>query len=250
MAIRVTVWNEYKHEVEDAEIAKVYPKGIHNCIADFLTEAGMDVKTATLREPEHGLTKEVLDNTDVLVWWGHLAHHEVADEIVERVYDRVLDGMGLIVLHSGHGSKIFNKLCGTKSVSLKWREDGDKEILWVIDHSHPIVDGLDEKIIIPHEETYGEPFCIPQPDEQVFVSWFEGGEVFRSGCCWHRGRGKVFYFRPGHESFPIYHMPEIQKVIINAVNWAKPIGTKNAVVGWVTPVIPREGVPGNGEQRK
>mgnify|MGYP000828320802 FL=1 len=137
MAIRVTVWNEYLHEVQFPEVAEVYPKGIHGCIADFLKEAGMDVKTATLREPEHGLTQEVVDNTDVLIWWGHMAHQEVSDEIVDRVYNRVLEGMGLIVLHSGHASKIFRKLCGTDSWKLKWREDGEKEILWVVDPSHP-----------------------------------------------------------------------------------------------------------------
>ena len=231
MAIRVTVWNEYLHEVQFPEVAEVYPKGIHGCIADFLKDAGMEVRTATLREPEHGLAQEVLDNTDVLIWWGHMAHHEVADEIVDRVYKRVLEGMGLIVLHSGHASKIFQKLCGTDTWKLKWREDGEKEILWVVDPSHPIADGLDEKIIIPHEEMYGERFDIPQPDEQVFISWFEGGEVFRSGCCWHRGKGKIFYFRPGHEVFPIYHQPEIQHVIINAVKWAAPIRFPNTTFG-------------------
>lgn len=241
MAIRVTVWNEYLHEVQFPEVAEVYPKGIHGCIADFLKEAGMDVKTATLRGPEHGLTQEVVDNTDVLIWWGHMAHQEVSDEIVDRVYNRVLEGMGLIVLHSGHASKIFRKLCGTDSWKLKWREDGEKEILWVVDPSHPIVDGLDEKIIIPHEEMYGERFDIPQPDEQVFISWFEGGEVFRSGCCWHRGKGKIFYFRPGHEVFPIYHQPEIQKVIINAVKWAAPIRFPNTTFGNPAPIMPVKG---------
>ena len=145
------------------------------------------------------------------------------------------------VLHSGHASKIFRKLCGTDSWKLKWREDGEKEILWVVDPSHPIVDGLDEKIIIPHEEMYGERFDIPQPDEQVFISWFEGGEVFRSGCCWHRGKGKIFYFRPGHEVFPIYHQPEIQKVIINAVKWAAPIRFPNTTFGNPAPIMPVKG---------
>ena len=155
MAIRVTVWNEYLHEKQAAEVAAVYPKGIHGCIADFLKDAGMEVRTATLKEPEHGLTQEVLDNTDVLIWWGHMAHHQVADEIVDRVHKRIQEGMGLIVLHSGHASKIFQRICGTNSGMLKWREDGEKEILWVVDPSHPIADGLDEKIIIPHEEMYG-----------------------------------------------------------------------------------------------
>lgn len=237
MAIRVTVWNEYLHEKQAAEVAAVYPKGIHGCIADFLQAAGMAVRTATLEEPEHGLTQAVLDDTDVLIWWGHMAHERVADEIVERVYRRVLDGMGLIVLHSGHASKIFQKVCGTNSGMLKWREDGEKEILWVVDPSHPIVSGLGEKIILPHEEMYGEHFNIPQPDEQVFISWFEGGEVFRSGCCWHRGKGKVFYFRPGHETFPVYHQAEIQQVITNAVRWAAPIDFPPVTYGNPPPVV-------------
>ncbi|HHZ12526.1 MAG: ThuA domain-containing protein [Caldicoprobacterales bacterium] len=235
--IKVTVWNEYLHEVEVPEIGEIYPEGIHNCIGNFLKEAGMDVKTATLRMPEHGLTEEVLNDTDVLIWWGHMAHNQVEDEIVDRVYKRVMDGMGLIVLHSGHASKIFSKVCGTDTGLLRWREDGDKEILWVVDPSHPIVDGLDEKIIIPSEETYGEHFCIPKPDDLVFISWFEGGEVFRSGCCYYRGKGKVFYFRPGHETFPIYHQPEIQKVITNAVKWAAPIKFPELTYGNTKPVV-------------
>ena len=169
--VRVTIWNEYRHEVLEERIAKVYPKGIHGAIAEMLGKhMDYEIRTATLAEPEHGLTQEVLDNTDVLIWWGHMAHDQVQDEIVDRVHQRIQDGMGLIVLHSGHASKIFRKVCGTNSGYLKWREDGEKEILWVIDPSHPIVEGLDEKIIIPHEEMYGERFNIPQPDELVFIS--------------------------------------------------------------------------------
>lgn len=235
--IKVTVWNEFIHEVDFPEVKKIYPDGIHNCIGSFLKDAGMDVKTATLRMPEHGLTEEVLNDTDVMVWWGHMAHGEVSDDIVDKVYRRVLDGMGLIVLHSGHASKIFNKVCGTTTYMLKWREDGAKEILWVVDPSHPIVDGLDEKIIIPNEETYGEHFNIPTPDDLVYISWFEGGEVFRSGCCYYRGKGKIFYFRPGHETFPVYHIPEVQKVITNAVKWAAPINFPNLVYGNTKPVV-------------
>lgn len=235
--INVTVWNEYIHEVTSKEVGEIYPKGIHGCIAEFLQNAGMNTKTATLEEPEHGLTNEVLENTDVLIWWGHVAHEKVSDEIVDRVHKRVQEGMGLIVLHSGHASKIFSKICGTNSDELRWREDGKREILWVIEPGHPIVSGLEEKIIIPQEEMYGERFNIPQPDELVFISWFEGGEVFRSGCTYHCGKGKVFYFRPGHEAFPIYHMPEIQKVITNAVNWAVPIDSPDIIFGNTEPVV-------------
>lgn len=235
--IKVTVWNEYRHERHNEHVAGIYPEGIHNAIGGYLkTIEGLEVGTATLDEPEHGLTDEVLNNTDVLIWWGHLAHHEVRDDIAEKVRDRVLQGMGLIVLHSGHASKVFEKLLGTKTGALKWRDDGEKERIWVIEHGHPIADGLGEYIEIPKEEMYGERFEIPAPDELVFISWFEGGEVFRSGCCYRRGKGKLFYFRPGHETFPIYHQPEILHVIKNAVHWAAPVQGAAAVYGRVAPI--------------
>lgn len=234
--IRVTVWNEFRHEKIHEEVKKVYPDGIHNTIADFLKkQTGLEVKTATLDEPEHGLTQEVLDNTDVLIWWGHMAHNEVRDDVVERVYNRVLNGMGLIVLHSGHLSKIFRKLMGT-SCMLKWREAGEKERIWVVEPGHPIAEGLGEYFEIPHTEMYGERFDIPKPDELVFISWFKGGEVFRSGCCFYRGKGKIFYFRPGHETFPIYYQPEVQKVIYNAVKWAVPVKGPEIRFGNVKPL--------------
>lgn len=218
--IRVTVWNEFRHEKQDKEIAAIYPDGIHGAIAQYLrTLPGLEVRTATLDEPEHGLTDEVLASTDVLIWWGHMAHGAVSDAVVDKVQDRVLNGMGLVVLHSGHFSKIFKRLMGT-TCNLKWREAGEKERLWVVDPSHPIVEGLGEYFEIEHEEMYGERFDIPQPDALVFISWFPGGEVFRSGACFIRGQGKIFYFRPGHESFPTYFHPEVLKVIGNAVRWA------------------------------
>jgi len=219
--IKVTVWNEFRHEKNDEKVIAIYPDGIHNCIAGFLKkDGGIDVKTATLDEPEHGLTDEVLENTDVLIWWGHMHHGDVSDEIVKKVHKRVIRGMGFIALHSSHFAKPFIKLMGT-SCSLKWRLD-DFERLWVISPNHPIAEGIGEYLDLKEEEMYGERFDIPAPDELVFVSWFEGGEVFRSGCCWNRGMGKVFYFRPGHETNPTYHLPEIQRIITNAVNWAAP----------------------------
>lgn len=234
--IRVTVWNEYRHEKTDEKIAKLYPEGMHGAIAKYLrTQPGLTVRTATLDEPEHGLTEEVLADTDVLTWWGHMAHGEVQDEIVDRVQRRVLDGMGLIVLHSGHFSKIFQKLMGT-TCNLKWREIGEKERLWVIEPGHPIVDGIGEFIEIEHTEMYGERFDIPQPDTLVFVSWFPGGEVFRSGCCYHRGKGKIFYFRPGHETLPIYYHPDVLRVIANAVRWAAPVNGPTPVFGNAKPL--------------
>jgi len=231
--MKITVWNEFVHERESERVKAIYPEGMHACIASFLREAGFDnVGTATLDMPEAGLTDAVLAETDVLLWWGHVRHNKVPDEVVEKVYKRVMEGMGLIVLHSGHASKIFRKLCGTDSSGLKWRESGDKEILWVIDPSHPITQGIDDKIILEAEETYGEHFLIPAPDETIFISWFSGGEVFRSGCTFRRGRGKIFYFQPGHESFPTYHNKEIQKVIINAVNWVYNPAPSPEHYGW------------------
>nr|WP_144923645.1 ThuA domain-containing protein [Paenibacillus bovis] len=233
--LSVTVWNENRHERHNPKVSEIYPEGIHGAIAQFLAEGGHKVKTATLDETDHGLTDEVLENTDVLLWWGHLAHDEVKDEIVEKVKQRVLDGMGLIVLHSAHFSKIFKTLMGT-TCDLKWREADDKERLWVIDPSHPIVEGIGEYIELEKEEMYGEHFDIPAPDELVFTSWFEGGEVFRSGCTYQRGRGKVFYFRPGHETYPTYHNKEIQKVIKNAVKWATPTSFARPTYGNAKPL--------------
>lgn len=227
----ITIWNEFVHEQKSEKVKAIYPKGIHVALADGLGGSGRSLRTATLGEEEHGLTQEVLDSTDVLLWWGHIAHKDVSDEIIERVHQRVLDGMGLIVLHSAHCSKIFNKLMGTKTCRLKWREADEKERLWVVRPSHPIAAGIGEYIELDREEMYGEHFDVPAPDELLFVSWFEGGEVFRSGMTFHRGRGKIFYFRPGHETYPTYHNPDIIRVISNAVDWAAPLDTPKPVYG-------------------
>ena len=233
--LRVTVWNEGRHERSNPKIAAVYPEGIHGAIAAGLRGHGLTTRTATIDEPEHGLTDEVLAATDVLTWWGHMAHDEVSDRVVDRVQHRVRDGMGLIVLHSGHFSKIFKRLMGT-TCDLKWREAGEKERIWVIEPGHPIAEGLGETIEIAHEEMYGERFDIPAPETLVFVSWFQGGEVFRSGCCYTRGRGKIFYFRPGHETYPTYHHPEVQRVIANAARWAAPSAGPKPVFGNAKPL--------------
>lgn len=229
--IRVTVWNENVHEREMPAVHAIYPNGIHGCIADTLNgDPRFAAVTATLDQPEQGLPDELLKNTDVLFWWGHAAHNDVSDELVERIFQRVMAGMGLIVLHSGHYSKIFKKLMGTGCRS-RWRESGDLERLFVVEPGHPIAKGLPPYFELPHEETYGERFDIPAPDEIVFMSWFSGGEVLRSGCCWHRGCGKVFYFRPGHEEFPTYYDANIQQVLRNAAAWAAPSGGPTPVFG-------------------
>lgn len=220
--VQVMVWNEWIHEQENPAIKKLYPQGMHAVISRHLaSQPGVQVQTATLDEPEHGLTEAVVAQTDVLIWWGHVAHGKVNDEVVSRVQKRVLEGMGLIVLHSGHMAKIFKRMLGT-NCSLKWREADEKERLWNIEPGHPITAGIGEYIELPYEEMYGERFDIPTPDKVIFISWFEGGEVFRSGCCWERGHGRIFYFRPGHEAYPTFYDPQILRVISNAVRWAAP----------------------------
>lgn len=227
-ALNVTVWSENIHETRDAEqMARIYPTGMHNAIADGITGMlgdGVNVRTATLDQPEHGLTEEVLAQTDVLTWWGHIGHGQVDDAVVERVHERVLSGMGLLVLHSAHFSKIFKKLMGT-TCSLEWRESDDTELVWTVRPDHPIAEGVPHPIRIEGQEMYGEFFDIPEPDELIFISSFTGGEVFRSGCTWRRGKGKVFYFSPGDQAFPVYHHADVQRVIANGVQWAAPSPT-------------------------
>lgn len=216
----VTVWNEYRHERDD-EVAEVYPDGIHGALADLFGDHSHDVWTATLDEPDHGLPPDVLDETDVLVWWSHLAQDEVEDAVVDRIQDRVLAGMGFLALHSAHHSRPFMRLMGT-SCDQRWRQSQETERLWVVDPGHEIAAGLDNYVTIPEAETWSEPFDVPEPDRLVFASWFEGGEIFRSGCCYRRGKGKVFYFRPGHEFHPIFYQDEVRTILANAVEWATP----------------------------
>jgi len=220
MAIETIVWGENVHEQTNKTVREIYPNGMHGAIAAALNQdKGIHATTATLQEPEHGLPQARLDKCNVLVWWGHQAHGEVSDEIVERVAERVWAGMGLIVLHSGHFAKIFKRLMGTPC-NLTWREAGERERLWVTSRNHPIAAGLPDHFELENEEMYGEPFGIPEPLETVFISWFQGGEVFRSGVTYKRGAGNVFYFRPGHETYPTYHDANVRTVLRNSVKWA------------------------------
>ncbi len=220
MNIRATVWGENVHERKNAVVAEVYPDGMHTQIAKLLAEdAQITTRTATLDQPDHGLTDDVLADTDVLLWWGHAAHGDVQDEIVEKVANRVWQGMGLILLHSAHFSKIFKRLMGTPC-ALSWREAGERERLWVTNPRHPIAAGLPPHFELENEEMYGEPFSVPEPLETVFISWFQGGEVFRSGLTYRRGAGNIFYFRPGHETYPTYYDKNVGTVLRNAVTWA------------------------------
>lgn len=219
--IKVTIYNEFFHEKVHDDVKKLYPNGIHMRLKEALEDEEIVVRTVTLDDPECGLTKEVMDDTDVLLWWGHVAHQNVPDEVAARVRDAVIGGMGAVFLHSAHHSKPFKLLMGT-SGNLGWRETGDLARMWVIDPGHPIAQGIDRYLEIENEETYCEPFDIPTPDELVFTTWYSGGEIMRTGCCWKRGRGKVFYFQPGHETYPVYHNEDVIKVIRNAIVWAKP----------------------------
>jgi trehalose utilization protein len=221
----VTIWNEFRHEREDEAAKEIYPEGIHEVLAEhFRAEGDMQVRTATLDQTEHGLPAAVLAETDVLLWWGHRAHAEVSDKVAARVQQAVQQGMGFLALHSAHFSKPFKLLMGT-TCGLSWREDGGRERLWVTDPTHPIAAGVERYMEIPRTEMYGEYFDVPSPDELVFISWFSGGEVFRSGMLWKRGRGRIFYFRPGHETYPIYHQGEVLQVISNAVRYLAPRDT-------------------------
>lgn len=226
--IRVTVWNEFYHEKISEVIRQVYPDGIHSVIADFLSkDEELSVRTVTMDDPGFGLTDEILDSTDVLIWWAHVEHGKIPDEAAKRVQERVLKGMGFIPLHSAHMSKPFQMLLGT-SCTLRWREN-DRERIWCVNPGHPIAQGIGDYFELDHEEMYGEFFDIPEPDELVFIGWFKGGEVFRSGCTFRRGYGKIFYFQPGHEEYPTFYNENIQKVIRNAVYWAAPLKSRNVI---------------------
>lgn len=244
--IQLTIWNEFVHEREHPAVAKIYPSGIHGALAEALQiQPDFVIRTATLDQEDQGLPQEVLDGTDVLLWWGHAAHDAVSDEMVSRVQQRVLAGMGLIVLHSGHYSKIFKRLMGT-SCALCWREAGERERVWVVNPGHPIATGLGDCIEIEQSEMYGEPFGIPTPDELIFISWFQGGEVFRSGATWTRGSGRIFYFSPGHEVYPIYHQADVQRVIANAIRWARPQGNPASTPRQVPLEAARETIAARG----
>jgi len=220
MPIRTLVWGENIHERTNAAVGAIYPDGMHTQIARLIgADSDISVETAVLQDHEHGLSEERLARTDVLVWWGHKAHGDVSDEIVERVALHVWSGMGLIVLHSGHFSKIFKRIMGSPC-ALTWREAGERERLWVVNPGHPIARGLPPFFELENEEMYGEPFSVPEPLETVLIGWFQGGEVFRSGLTYRRGAGNIFYFQPGHETYPTYHNETIGQVLRNAAKWA------------------------------
>jgi trehalose utilization protein len=223
MSLRITIWHEFRHEKKHEEVRRVYPDGMHMALATAIRKhlPAAQIRTALQDEPDHGITDELLANTDVMTWWGHMGHDEISDVIAAKVHRRVLEGMGIVFLHSAHYSKPFKKLMGT-GCGLRWRDSGEKERLYIVNPAHPIADGLPPFFDIPQEEMYSEFFDVPTPDDLIMISWFAGGNVFRSCCTWTRGKGKVVYFQPGHELFPTYYQPEVQRVIANAAAWAAP----------------------------
>lgn len=220
--IRVTVWNEFRHEKNKENVKALYPNGLHAVVGDFLAETGdMEITLAALDDEDQGLPDEVLDNTDVLIWWGHTAHKEVSDGLVAKIQKRVYLGkMGFVGLHSAHHSKPFRAIVGTNG-NLQWGRN-QREVVWNLMPSHPIAAGIPDHFLIEEEEMYSEPFYIPQPDALVFGSWFEDGNILRSGCCFIRGAGKVFWFQPGHETCKSFFNPYVRRIITNAVYWAVP----------------------------
>ncbi len=222
--MRVIVWSDdAAGKGLEARAASLHPDGIAATIATALREqlgTAADVTTAGQHESDQGLPDSILAAADVLVWWAHEGHDQVSEDTVDRVQKQVLEGLGLLVLHSAHHSKIFRRLTGT-SCDLNWREAQDEELIWTVDPSHPIAVGIDPPIRLEHHEMYGEPFDIPAPDRLVFISSFTGGEVFRSGCCFERGSGRIFYFSPGHETDRVYDQPQIRQVLASAATWAR-----------------------------
>lgn len=218
--MKILIYNEYIKERNNEMAAKVYPNGIHAVLADIFAGQGHEVQCATLENIREIITADALKETDVLIWWAHTAHGDVPDSMADMVAREVQKGMGLILLHSAHMSKPMLRLLGT-SCTLSWRA-GDRERVWTCLPSHPIAEGIPEQFELPQEEMYGEPFDIPNPEDTVFMGWFAGGEVFRSGVTFRRGYGKIFYFQPGHETYPIYYNETVRKIILNAAMWAKP----------------------------
>ena len=218
--INVTIWNEFRHEKTEEAVKALYPDGIHAFIKSFLdVNEDMNVRTACLDDPDQGLPDALLEDTDVLLWWGHMAHREVSDELVAKIRSRVFTGkMGFVPLHSAHKSKPFASILGTNG-NLSWGRD-QKEIVWNMLPAHEIAAGIPDHFLLESEELYSEPFFIPQPDELIFGAWFEDGHIMRAGATFYRGAGKVFYFQPGHESCRAYYHPCVQRIITNAIRWA------------------------------
>jgi trehalose utilization protein len=240
--VRVLVWDENPPHADK----KLYPEGIRGAVADALNASGngqIQAITAHLDEDEQGITASKLADADVLIWWGHARHAEVSDETAALVKTAVHEnGLGFLPLHSAHYSKTFKGVLGcTGHLKGGWREIAgfEPEEITVCAPRHPIAQGI-EDFVIEAEEMYGAPLGAPPFETLVFQSYFpHGGEYFPCGFTLTvgegidaqftsgpgggkgqgEGAGRVFYFRPGHETVPTYHLPVVQQIIRNGVLW-------------------------------
>ncbi|MFH1372026.1 MAG: ThuA domain-containing protein [Planctomycetota bacterium] len=217
----VVVWSE------GTAPKNVYPNDICGAIAEGLKELkDWDVVEARLSDPNQGLPDELLNRADVLIWWGHKKHNQVRDGLVDKIVSRVKDeGMGFISLHSSHFARPNIKLMGTPCSWKEYLGDSNTLKITVKDPNHPIARGV-EDFTIYHDERYSEPYAVPQPLAVVFEGTYTldngGTDTSRQGLTWEIGKGRVFYFQPGHETNPVFFDPNIRRIISNAVEWAAP----------------------------
>ena len=225
---KVVVWSEGSANVDEGS-KKVYPEDINTAIAEGLAPLkarGWEIVKATLGDPDQGISDELLAGTDVLIWWGHKKHGEVKNELVDKIDQRVRDGkMGFIATHSSHFAKPFKKLMGTACSWGEYVVDGTSVEILVKEPSHPICRGV-RSFKLPKIERYGEPFAVPAPEAVPLDGRYTKPDgktaPARMGLCWAVGKGKVFYFTPGHETYDDYYRPEVRRIFVNAVQWAAP----------------------------
>lgn len=217
----VVVWSEGTAPKE------VYPNDINGAIAEGLKELkGWEVVVANLSDPNQGLPDELLNRADVLIWWGHQRHDQVKDPLVSKIVKRVKeDGMGFISLHSSHFAKPNKALMGTACSWGAYVGDSTTLKVTVKDPGHPIAKGVKEFTIV-HNERYSDPYAVPTPQSVVFegIATLKDGKVDPSqqGFTWQIGKGKMFYFQPGHETNPVFYDANVGRIMINAVQWAAP----------------------------
>ena len=215
---RVVVWSE------GTAPKNVYPQDINAAIAEGLKPLkGWDIVTASINDPDQGLPEDMLNSASVLIWWGHQKHGAVSDALVDRIVKRVRDGgMGFIATHSAHYSKPLKAILGTPCGWKYYIDDGARVDLVVKAPSHPIALGV-KNFTLPHTERYGDPFEVPTPETVVFDGIYTlpngAAENAQQGMVWTVGKGRVFYFQPGHESYPIYFQDEIRHIFRNGVQW-------------------------------
>jgi len=273
--VKVVVWDEQQPAQKQA-----YSSFLGNSVAEHLgAQPGISVRSVNINDPGQGLAGGVLDDCQVLIWWGHVRHAEISAETGRSIVERIKDGkLSLVALHSAHWSTPFVEAMNERTrldvvgkfhsegnerleitfVSpaqrymvpkadarvtpyVSWRKfpdglakatvhlplccfpayrgDGKPSRVTLLKPDHPIAQGIPKEFEIPQTEMYDEPFHVPQPDEVILEERWAAGEWFRSGAVWKLGKGRVFYFRPGHETYPIYKQPIPLKIMTNSVRW-------------------------------